>query len=78
MQYTKTEAERRAVQKALQQMWEEPDMRKMSSEMQNRGASPEEIAKAEIAFQYIVNSEFRSWLNDFVFTNTYRRKEGRR
>lgn len=78
MQYTKTEAERRAVQKALQQMWEEPDMRKMSSEMQNRGASPEEIAKAEIAFQYIVNAEFRSWLNDFVFTNTYCRKEGRR
>ena len=44
MRYTKTEAERRAVQKALRQMWKEPDMRKMSSEMQNRGASPEEIA----------------------------------
>lgn len=78
MQYTKTKAERRAVQKALRQMWEEPDMQKMSSEMKSRGATPEEIAKAEIAFQYIVNAEFRSWLNDFVFTNTYRRKEGRR
>ena len=78
MQYTKTKAERRAVQKALRQMWEEPDMQKMSSEMKSRGATPEEIAKAEIAFQYVMNSEFRSWLNDFVFTNTYFRKEGRR
>ena len=78
MQYTKTKAERRAVQKALRQMWEEPDMQKMSSEMKSRGATPEEIAKAEIAFQYVMNSEFRSWLNDFVFTSTYYRKEGRR
>lgn len=41
-------------------------------EMAKNGKSPEEIARMEIAIQYLGDFGFRKKLNDFVFKQTYK------
>lgn len=48
-------------------------MKMITDDMKKRGATGEEIAKMEIAIQYIGNPEFREWLSDFVFKATYKK-----
>lgn len=46
-------------------------MKFVTDEMKKNGASADEIAKMEIAIQYLGNSDFRQKLNDYVFEATY-------
>ena len=42
-------------------------------EMKKNGRTKEDIAKMEIAFEYLINDKFREKLQEYVFTNTYKR-----
>ena len=46
-------------------------MKFVTDEMKKNGASSDEIAKMEIAIQYLGNPGFRQKLNDYVFEATY-------
>lgn len=46
-------------------------MKAITDEMARNGATGEQIARVEIAIQYIGNHNFREWLNDYVFRATY-------
>ncbi len=47
-------------------------MKMITDAMKANGAGADEIAKAEIAIQYLGNPEFREKLNDYVFNATYK------
>jgi hypothetical protein len=47
-------------------------MKMVTDNMRSNGASADEIAKIEIAIQYIWNEKFRESLNEFVFNATYK------
>lgn len=46
-------------------------MKMVIGAMKKNGASGDEIAKMEIAIQYLGNPDFRKKLEDFVFESTY-------
>lgn len=46
-------------------------MKMVVEQMKLNGCSGGEIAKMEIAIQYLGDAEFRKKLNDFVFESTY-------
>lgn len=46
-------------------------MKMVIDAMKENGASSDEIAKMEIAIQYLGNPDFRKKLEDFVFESTY-------
>lgn len=48
-------------------------MKDAVKKLEEQGASPERIARVEIAIQYIGNPEFREKLNDYVFNATYKK-----
>lgn len=48
-------------------------MKAVTAELQKNGSSPQEIARAEIAVQYLGNEDFRNKLNDYVFSETYKK-----
>ena len=47
-------------------------MKSVSDEMKANGANNDEIAKVEVAIQYIGNEKFRQYVNDYVFKATYK------
>lgn len=47
-------------------------MKTITDEMQKNGASSQDIAKTEIAVQYLGNEDFRNKLNNYVFSKTYK------
>ena len=53
-------------------------MKLITDAMKRKGASGDEIAKMEIAIQYIGNPAFREWLNDYVFRATYKPQEAQK
>ena len=46
-------------------------MKMIKDEMKRNGATDDQIAKMEIAIQYIGNPDFREKLNEFVFESNY-------
>lgn len=48
-------------------------MKMVTDAMERNGATSDQIAKMEIAIQYIGNPEFREKLSEFVFKATYRK-----
>lgn len=46
-------------------------MKMVTEAMSANGRTSDEIAKMEIAIQYIGNPEFREKLNEYVFNATY-------
>lgn len=47
-------------------------MKMVTDALKANGAGADEIAKAEIAIQYLYNPEFREKLNDYIFNTTYK------
>lgn len=48
-------------------------MKMVTEQMKMNGSSSDDIAKMEIAIQYLGNAEFRNKLNNFVFESTYKK-----
>lgn len=48
-------------------------MKMITDEMKKNGSTDDQIAKIEIAIQYLGNPEFREKLNEFVFESNYRK-----
>ena len=46
-------------------------MKMVTDEMKRNGATDDQIAKMEIAMQYLGNPDFREKLNEFVFESNY-------
>ena len=46
-------------------------MKMVTDEMKRHGATDDQIAKMEIAIQYLGNPDFREKLNEFVFESNY-------
>jgi hypothetical protein len=46
-------------------------MKMITDAMKSNGATPDQIAKMEIAIQYIGNHDFRDKLNEYVFSTNY-------
>lgn len=74
IQYNKTiekEQNTDRIKKGSKTMSTNEVMKMVTDAMKSNGATADQIAKMEIAIQYIGNPDFREKLNEFVFNANY-------
>lgn len=50
-------------------------MKRITDSMKSNGATADQIAKMEIAIQYIGNHDFHDKLNEYVFSANYHKQQ---